>query len=165
DASPLYSRSLANPGRTAVKMSLSMYLLYSALLAGWLLVSLPYWLIQMGRHGKYRAGLAGRLGKLPPRLSAPSSKLAIWVHAVSVGEVLAVSGLVTELSRFSEHQVFVSTTNDTGQKLARKRFGEENFFYLPLGFAFCFRPFFMFLYLLLFVILCTVVIARCLLFC
>ena len=41
-----------------------MYLLYSALLAGWLLVSLPYWLIQMGRHGKYRAGLAGRLGKL-----------------------------------------------------------------------------------------------------
>ena len=52
-------------------MSLSMYLLYSALLAGWLLVSLPYWLIQMGRHGKYRAGLAGRLGKLPRGLMAP----------------------------------------------------------------------------------------------
>jgi len=119
----------------------SMYLLYSALLAGWLLVSLPYWLIQMGRHGKYRAGLAGRLGKLPPRLSAPSSKPAIWVHAVSVGEVLAVSGLVTELSRFSEHQVFVSTTTDTGQKLARKRFGEENVFYFPLDFAFAIRPY------------------------
>ena len=118
-----------------------MYLLYSALLAGWLLVSLPYWLIQMGRHGKYRAGLAGRLGKLPPRLSAPSSKPAIWVHAVSVGEVLAVSGLVTELSRFSEHQVFVSTTTDTGQKLARKRFGEENVFYFPLDFAFAIRPY------------------------
>ncbi len=122
-------------------MSLSMYLLYSALLAGWLLVSLPYWLIQMGRHGKYRAGLAGRLGKLPRPLMAPSSKPAIWVHAVSVGEVLAVSGLVTELSRFSEHQVFVSTTTDTGQKLARKRFGEENVFYFPLDFAFAIRPY------------------------
>ena len=119
----------------------SMYLLYSALLAGWLLVSLPYWLIQMGRHGKYRAGLAGRLGKLPRPLMAPSSKPAIWVHAVSVGEVLAVSGLVTELSRFSEHQVFVSTTTDTGQKLARKRFGEDNVFYFPLDFAFAIRPY------------------------
>ena len=118
-----------------------MYLLYSALLAGWLLVSLPYWLIQMGRHGKYRAGLAGRLGKLPRRLMAPSSKPVIWVHAVSVGEVLAVSGLVTELSRFPEHQVFISTTTDTGQKLARKRFGEENVFYFPLDFAFAIRPY------------------------
>ena len=122
-------------------MSLSMYLLYSALLAGWLLVSLPYWLIQMGRHGKYRAGLAGRLGKLPRGLMAPSSKPAIWVHAVSVGEVLAVSGLVIELSRFPEHQVFISTTTDTGQKLARKRFGEENVFYFPLDFAFAIRPY------------------------
>ena len=119
----------------------SMYLLYSALLAGWLLVSLPYWLIQMGRHGKYRAGLAGRLGKLPRRLMAPSSKPVIWVHAVSVGEVLAVSGLVTELSRFPEHQVFISTTTDTGQKLARKRFGEDNVFYFPLDFAFAIRPY------------------------
>jgi len=118
-----------------------MYLLYSALLAGWLLVSLPYWLIQMGRHGKYRAGLAGRLGKLPRGLMAPSSKPAIWVHAVSVGEVLAVSGLVIELSRFPEHQVFISTTTDTGQKLARKRFGEENVFYFPLDFAFAIRPY------------------------
>ncbi len=118
-----------------------MYLLYSALLAGWLLVSLPYWLIQMGRHGKYRAGLAGRLGKLPRGLMAPSSKSAIWVHAVSVGEVLAVSGLVTELSRFPEHHVFISTTTDTGQKLARKRFGEENVFYFPLDFAFAIRPY------------------------
>ncbi len=108
-----------------------MYLLYSA----------PYWLIQMGRHGKYRAGLAGRLGKLPPRLMAPWSKPVIWVHAVSVGEVLAVSGLVTELSRFPEHQVFISTTTDTGQKLARKRFGEENVFYFPLDFAFAIRPY------------------------
>ncbi len=72
---------------------------------------------------------------------APSSKSAIWVHAVSVGEVLAVSGLVTELSRFPEHHVFISTTTDTGQKLARKRFGEENVFYFPLDFAFAIRPY------------------------
>ena len=42
-----------------------MYLIYSALLAVGLLVSLPYWVLQMTRHGKYRAGLGERLGKVP----------------------------------------------------------------------------------------------------
>ena len=36
----------------------------------------------------------------------------------------------------------VSTTTDTGQKLARKRFGEDNVFYFPLDFAFAIRPYF-----------------------
>ena len=46
----------------------------------------------------------------------------IWVHAVSVGEVLAVAGLVEELQRrFPRQRIFISTTTDTGQALARKR--------------------------------------------
>src|SRR6202142_3426466 len=114
-----------------------MYLIYSALLAAGLLVSLPYWMLQRLRHGKYRFGLAERLGRVPHRLLAPTTRPAIWVHAVSVGEVLAVSGLVAELrNRFPEHRVMVSTTTDTGQKLARTRFGEESGFYFPLAFAF-----------------------------
>jgi 3-deoxy-D-manno-octulosonic-acid transferase len=35
----------------------------------------------------------------------------------------------------------VSTTTDTGQKLARQRFGEQNVFYFPLDFAFAIRPY------------------------
>src|SRR5207302_1789698 len=93
-------------------------------------------------HGKYRAGLAERLGKVPERLDLSSSKPVIWIHAVSVGEVLAVSGVACELARrFPDYRVLVSTTTDTGQKLARKRFGEENVFYFPLDFAFAIRPF------------------------
>jgi 3-deoxy-D-manno-octulosonic-acid transferase len=119
-----------------------MYLIYSALLAAGLLVSLPYWLLQRLRHGKYRFGLSERLGRIPPRLSASAARPSIWVHAVSVGEVLAISGLVAELkSRFSEHRVMVSTTTDTGQNLARTRFGAENVFYFPLDFAFAVRPY------------------------
>jgi 3-deoxy-D-manno-octulosonic-acid transferase len=118
-----------------------MYLLYSALLAAWLVVSLPYWLLQMMRHGKYRAGLAERLGKVPERL-AGGTKPTIWVHAVSVGEVLAVSGLIGELTRrYPHYRLVVSTTTATGQKLARARFGEENVFYFPLDFAFAIRPY------------------------
>jgi len=117
--------------------------LYSVALAVGMLVSLPYWLFQMARHGKYRKGLAERLGRLPSRLQLPQEReTVIWVHAVSVGELLAVAGLVEELRRrFPQYRIFISTTTDTGQTLARKRFGEENVFYFPMDFAFAIRPF------------------------
>jgi 3-deoxy-D-manno-octulosonic-acid transferase len=119
-----------------------MYLIYSALLAAGLLVTLPYWLMQRLRHGKYRAGLSERLGRIPERLLVQPARPTIWVHAVSVGEVLAVSALVGELKRrFPNCRIVISTTTDTGQKLARTRFGAENVFYFPLDFAFAIRPY------------------------
>ena len=99
--------------------------LYSVVLAVGMLASLPYWLFQMARRGKYRKGLAERLGRVPSRLQLPGTEEpVIWMHAVSVGEVLAVAGLVEELRRrFPRHRLFISTTTDTGQALARRRFG------------------------------------------
>lgn len=105
-----------------------------------MLASMPYWLLQMARHGKYRKGFAERLGRVPARLQLPAANVrVIWVHAVSVGEVLAVAGLVEQLRRGSQHRIVISTTTDTGQALARKRFGEANVFYFPLDFAFAIR--------------------------
>ena len=110
-----------------------------------MLVSLPYWLYQILRHGKYRSGFAERIGKVPARLIAGPSvpeRRVIWVHAVSVGEVLAVGGLVEQMRRhFPRYRVLVSTTTDTGQELARKRFGEENVFYFPMDFTFAIQPY------------------------
>jgi 3-deoxy-D-manno-octulosonic-acid transferase len=121
---------------------LFMYALYSALLAFFLLLTLPYWLLQMMRHGKYRAGLRQRFGAVPPALASRSEKRAIWVHAVSVGEVVASSGVIEALERkFPSHRVLISTTTSTGQKLAAQRFGAENVFYFPLDFAFAIRPY------------------------
>jgi len=124
-------------------LSLS-YFLYSMVLAVGMLLSLPYWLFQILRHGKYRSGFAARMGRVPARLAETASptQRVIWVHAVSVGEVLAVSGLVEEMHRhWPDHRVLVTTTTDTGQELARKRFGEENVFYFPMDFAFAIRPY------------------------
>jgi len=118
-----------------------MYWLYSALLAAGLLVSLPYWMFGKRRHGKYREGLGERLGSVPSRLLGAVVP-AIWVHAVSVGEVLAVTELVAELRRrFPLHRVMVSTTTATGQRLAKKRFGEASVFYFPLDLGFAIRPY------------------------
>ncbi len=119
-----------------------MYAFYSALLAAFLVLTLPYWLLRMMRHGKYRAGLRQRFGAVPPALAARGAKPAIWVHAVSVGEVVASSAIVTALrAKFPGHRVVISTTTSAGQKLAAQRFGAENVFYFPLDFAFAIGPY------------------------
>jgi 3-deoxy-D-manno-octulosonic-acid transferase len=119
-----------------------MYLIYSALLAVVLTCGLPYWLYQMWRHGKYRAGFSERFGIVPGHLAAPSSQPTLWVHAVSVGEVLAVSRLIQQMqARWPAYRIVVSTTTDSGQKLARTRFNGENVFYFPVDLGFAIRPY------------------------
>jgi len=119
-----------------------IYLLYSFVLALAMLVSSPYWLYQTLRHGKYRRGFGERMGKVPKRLGSFAGVRVIWIHAVSLGEVLAVVGLVAQLRRtFPQHRILISTTTDTGQDQARKRFGEENVFYFPMDFAAAIRPY------------------------
>jgi 3-deoxy-D-manno-octulosonic-acid transferase len=119
-----------------------IYFFYSLLLGLAMLLSSPYWLYHALRHGKYHAGFWERLGRIPARLNCPrNSQPVIWIHAVSVGEVLAVSGLVQAMrSEFPKHRIFVTTTTDTGQAIARKRFGEENVFYFPTDLPFAIRP-------------------------
>lgn len=111
-----------------------MYAAYTALLAIALVVSSPWWLMAMLVSGKYREGLGERLGKLPARLvTARDQETTVWMHAVSVGELLAATPLIQTLSR-NGVRVYVSTTTRTSQQLARKRFGAENVFYFPLDF-------------------------------
>ena len=115
--------------------------LYSLTLFFVLMVTAPYWLLRMATHGKYRAGLAERLGQLPRRVTESlAGRQTIWVHAVSVGEVIAVSSLVQMVQQaHPELVVVVSTTTRTGQRLARQRFGEHRVFYFPLDFAWIIR--------------------------
>jgi 3-deoxy-D-manno-octulosonic-acid transferase len=114
---------------------------YSLALLLVLVLGAPWWLLRMATSGKYREGLSERLGRVPARIRrSPAGAPAIWIHAVSVGEVLAASRLIEELTeRLPDWQIVVSTTTQTGQKLARERFGAERVFYFPLDFAFAVR--------------------------
>ena len=142
----VYSRA-GNAGTLRVEclfISLSqfMYLIYSALLAAGLLISLPYWMFGKRRHGKYREGLRERLGRVPSRLHQKAGP-TIWVHAVSVGEVLAIGELVAAvavafpaISRGGfDHDCY---RPEAGEKTFRR---EESVFYFPLDFGFAIRPF------------------------
>jgi 3-deoxy-D-manno-octulosonic-acid transferase len=116
--------------------------LYSLLLMMALGVCSPWWL---ARKVRYRTGMRQRLGRVPAELrAAVAGRQVVWIHAVSVGEVLAATRLVTELevALGAGWVVVVSTTTATGQVLAKERFGagssngdSRRVFYYPLDFA------------------------------
>lgn len=115
------------------KYNRRVYFVYNLLFLLALMLSTPWWLLEMVRHGKYRIGWRERLGMVPERLLSPTAADTIWIHAVSVGEVLAVSRVVDELqTHLPGWRVVISTATDTGQKLARQRFGDDHVFYFPL---------------------------------
>lgn len=116
---------------------------YTAALYLVLILGAPFWLFRMATTAKYRHGLQERLGRVPDRLfllDAAQSLPVIWVHAVSVGEVLAASRMIHDLQLAAPgYRILLSTTTRTGQELARARFGEGNVFYFPLDFAWAVR--------------------------
>lgn len=111
-----------------------MYFLYSVLMAAGMVLLAPYFVIQGLRRGKYLESFRERLGRLPRGIGdGIGQREAIWVHAVSVGEVLAAKSLVSAMrARFPGRPIFVSTITATGQSVARERLeGASGFFYFP----------------------------------
>ena len=100
----------------------------------------PYFLYQALRHSKYVGSLRQRLGYLPVSLNLDAEP-SIWVHAVSVGEVLAARPVIAELRKqYPALRLFLSTTTRTGQQLARQGVSDvDGTFYLPFDWTFTVR--------------------------
>jgi 3-deoxy-D-manno-octulosonic-acid transferase len=114
---------------------------YNLLLILLLLAGLPWWLWRIATAHKYREGLLERLGRVRG-VGLPGERPVIWLHAVSVGEVLAASRLVAELDReLAGYRVVISTTTHTGQELAQERFGADRVFYCPLDLPWAVRAY------------------------
>jgi 3-deoxy-D-manno-octulosonic-acid transferase len=114
-----------------------MFFLYSVLLTTGYALLLPRFLFDWARKGKYAAGIEQRLGNLPE--FEQNEKPVLWLHCVSVGETQAARPLVKEIrKKFPEYRLVVSTTTNTGQKLAEELFGEdaELIFYFPFDWKF-----------------------------
>jgi 3-deoxy-D-manno-octulosonic-acid transferase len=120
-----------------------VYLVYSLLLGFAAILLTPFWLVQGIRHGKYLSNLSERLGLSFPSLEKlPRGRSgAIWLHAVSVGEVLAGLTLAKRLKEvFPDRPLVVSTTTMTGHALARQRMPfADAIMYFPLDWGFCVR--------------------------
>jgi len=117
-----------------------VYFLYSFLMLLVLVALSPYFVYQALRHNKYVGSLGQRLGYLPVSFNLDGDE-SIWVHAVSVGEVLAARPLISELRRrYPKLRLFLSTTTLTGQQLARRNVSDvDAVFYFPFDWAFTAR--------------------------
>jgi len=85
--------------------------------------------VAMTRIGR---GLSERLGELPDAVRALVGRQPLWVHAASVGEVLACGPLVDGL-RASRPQrpILITTTSLTGRETARKLSGVDAAMLMP----------------------------------
>ena len=117
-----------------------MYLLYSAVMLLAFVALAPYFVYQAIRHKKYAGSFRERLGYLPVSFNLDGEE-SIWVHAVSVGEVLAARPLITELrARYPRLRLFLSTTTLAGQQLARRNVSDvDAVFYFPFDWMFTAR--------------------------
>ncbi|MFA7344676.1 MAG: 3-deoxy-D-manno-octulosonic acid transferase [Terrimicrobiaceae bacterium] len=107
-----------------------------------LLALLPGFLARMVKRGKYRHKFWQRFGIYSPRvLGKLVGTNRIWVHAVSVGEVMIAMKLIRALREGDPSASFVlSTTTSTGFKLAaRAKCTWLEPIYNPLDFFFAAR--------------------------
>ncbi len=99
-----------------------------------LVLLMPMVLFRLISHGRYRHGWLQRFGFSPIRTG---NKKCIWIHAVSMGEVNAVSTLIAEFGKqMPEYEIVISTTTDTGISRASKLYGDKHIvFFYPFDFT------------------------------
>jgi len=121
---------------------LSVYTLYSFLLLLALLFYLPLYFFRIKILRGERLYLRERLGlELPKR--KPQEK-SLWIHAVSVGEVLSLQNLVRQLRKKHPFwEINFSSLTNTGLRIAKEKLnGVDNIFFIPLDFSYVVRKFF-----------------------
>ncbi|MBN1879786.1 3-deoxy-D-manno-octulosonic acid transferase [bacterium] len=80
-----------------------------------------WFLLQRFLYGKFRRGFLERFGCIKMEgVSRQGS--AVWIHAASVGEIMAAESILTEFhSDHPDIQLFLTTNTDTGYEIAQKR--------------------------------------------
>lgn len=97
----------------------------------------PSVLWQLLLRGKYRRGVGERFGGVAPWEGAARP---LWLHAVSVGEVMAAAPLARLLvARYPKVPLLASTTTETGRAVAEQRIPAARFVFFPLDFGWSVR--------------------------
>jgi len=115
---------------------------YNLLLYFIFLLALPFFIWKLATVEKHRAGFLQRLGFYRgTQKPSKDAERPLWVHAVSVGEVLATVPFVQKVMNVAPSlPIVVSTITPTGQAVARKKIGTvQRILYFPFDFPFTTR--------------------------
>ncbi len=109
------------------------YLLYNVVLFLFFPFLAVFYAIRILYRPSYRMNLAQRLGVYPEELFQNASRNTIWIHAVSVGEVISSGLLISSLrNTYPDAAIVVSTVTPTGHAIASERLDEADaIIYLP----------------------------------
>jgi len=113
----------------------TLQIVYDLVYMTTLLAGSPFVLVMLIVSRRWRAGFFfQRFGFGPKRVG---DRPAVWIHGVSVGEVLAARELVKLIeSELPDIEVVISTTTWAAQEAARRAFEGKLVFYYPLDFSF-----------------------------
>ena len=117
-----------------------MFIIYDIIFAFFAIFYFPYLIVR----GKWHSGFKMRFGCLGPVLAGRlDEQECIWIHAVSVGEVLAVADLWRMVKEaFPQYTIICSTVTKTGNQLAKEQLGNDCIvIYAPLDFSWIVRKF------------------------
>ena len=99
-----------------------MYWFYNICLVAYWILQVPVLIYRLIFEEGFYDRLKQSAGIMPtPTLEQIAYHNAIWIHAASVGEVVAASPIVRELkNRYSQEMVVVSVVTATGHRMAQK---------------------------------------------
>ncbi|MGZ8867330.1 MAG: 3-deoxy-D-manno-octulosonic acid transferase [Thermoanaerobaculia bacterium] len=110
-----------------------MFLLYEVILYLVFVAALPVFLVIGFLRGKYLTNFPARMGFYRTRRSSHD----LWIHAVSVGEVIAAKPVVAAIEKMRQGtSIVITTTTITGQAQARRLYPDATVTYFPFDFTF-----------------------------
>lgn len=110
------------------------YWVYNALVTVLLLIGLPFVPVLWLLGSRYSMGVGQRLGFYGRVIKESVAKSRpVWIHAASVGEVLAAGRLADIIrTRFPNCQILLSAFTHTGYEMARQTKSAGSVIFLPL---------------------------------
>lgn len=98
------------------------YFLYTLLLV----ILLPFAILRLFKKSLKNPDYRKRIGERLAIYHNKSDTVDIWIHAVSVGEFLAVKPLIERLLATQQYRILVTTTTPTGSKFVTDSFNEHS---------------------------------------
>ena len=111
-----------------------LWAIYNVLFFVGFTLLLPHFFWRMRRRGGYARNFLQRIARYSPEAQKRLGEVSrVWIHAVSVGEILVAERLIRELrAAMPDLRFLVSTTTSTGYALADRRLDPQDaLIYVP----------------------------------